>query len=150
MCDKKFSRKANLNYHIDKKVCKGVIKLIEKNKSKFLCKYCNKGFTNATNMYRHSNHTCKIKKNDDNDKNKIFKRLLKLEEDNKRLIKIELKSKKIENENKKLKRKVNIIEKSMNYNKVINNNNGTMNINNGTVNNITLVAYGSEDLSRRG
>jgi hypothetical protein len=130
-CDKQFKRQENLDYHTNKKVCIG--------EDKYNCKYCMKGFANSNNMYRHMKHTCKVKKENEEEKNEIYMRLLKLEEELKRIPALE-------KQNKKLKKEVNEIKKN---NRTTNNTvNGDMNINNGTVNNITLVAYGSEDLSK--
>jgi hypothetical protein len=82
-------------------------------------------------------HTCKIKKQNDKQKDEILERLIKLEE-----------------ENKKLQKKITKMEKKENRQiKKITNNNITTNnssINNGTVinNHINLVAYGREDMSK--
>ena len=117
-CKRIFSSQRNYENHITKNIC-----LNGYNN----CKYCNRKFTAHNSMYRHIKYTCKIKKKQDLQKEDILERLIKLEE-----------------ENKKLKQKINIIEKQK-INKTVNNitNNGTI-INN----NITLVAYGSEDLSK--
>ncbi len=109
-------------------------------------------------MYRHMRDNCKIRKEKDLEKEKIFDRLMKLEKKNKKFRKLKKDNKrliKIENENKALKKKMENMEKRLNNNKMIVNgnvigdvnvNNGT--VNNGTVNNVTLVAYGSEDISK--
>lgn len=152
-CNKTFKRNANLRYHVDNNVCGGSITDnkctdisndadddtssveydtdVVKNdvQSVFRCRYCTKSFTSATSMYRHMNHTCRIKKNEDSKRNEIYERLVK-----------------IENENMSLKRKVKRMQEK------INNKYATININNGTINNINnnvvLIACGNEDISK--
>jgi hypothetical protein len=89
-CHRSFKRKEKLQYYIKKTVC------IRQNDDIYECKFCQKKFTTSTSMYRHMNHTCKIKKHDDDEKSHIYERLLKLEENNRYIIK----------ENKKLKKKL--------------------------------------------
>jgi superfamily II DNA or RNA helicase len=150
-CLKTFAYKHCLTRHIDNKVCVG--KQYEDdgtNDEQFKCKYCGKSFTTSTSMYRHVNHTCKIKKQADNEKSQIYEKLLELEENNKEIVK----------ENKMLKKEVitlrNDVKKiTKSSNGTINNNltdNRQVNINKGTINNTTnqiiLVSYGQEDLSK--
>jgi len=52
-CNKYFRRKQNLEYHNSKNACKKRTKQ---------CKYCKKLFTTSNSMYRHTKHSCKIKK----------------------------------------------------------------------------------------
>ena len=98
---------------------------------KYSCKYCNNRFTSQTSMYRHIRMSCdeakqaKLKKQEAD--NEIYERLRKLEE-----------------ENAALKQDVSKL-KSGNMTNTIN---GDVNINNGTINNITIVAYGKEDMSQ--
>lgn len=147
ICNKSFKQKVNLKYHIDNKVCDR--DNINGNKLSYECNYCKKKFTTATSMSRHVNHTCKVKKQEDEEKEEIFERLLKLEENNKLLNE---RSKKVENENKMLKKEVKKLaqqNKKITNNNVgrdININNGA--VNNGTVNHVTLVAFGSEDMTK--
>lgn len=128
-CDKEFKSRQNLNYHISHGACKIL---------SYHCKYCGKGFTASSNMYVHMKDSCKIKKQDDDEKAQIYERLLKLEENNRD----------IKKENEKLKKKVVSLEKNakvtknITHNKVVNNN-----INNGIVAHINLIGYGKEDLS---
>jgi hypothetical protein len=166
-CDKccsVFKLNKNLKYHIENKACK------DRNHQ---CKYCDKKFTTPTSMYRHMRKSCETKKDSEKEKDQIYERLLKLEESNGQidLLKKEndkqinalkkenckqIKMLKKENgdqidmlkkENNQLKKEVEKIKKVAKSNKNITNN--TMNnINNGTINNVTLVAYGSEDMSK--
>ena len=119
-CDKIFQSKRNLKYHIDTKSCK---------ECNFACKYCNKKFTSATNMYRHMRASCNVKKEEDMKRDEIYERLIELEK-----------------ENKILKKKVDSLEK--NTQKISNVINNTQNINNGIVAHINLIGYGKEDLSK--
>jgi uncharacterized Zn-finger protein len=118
-CNKEFTKKAQLTYHIKHKSCKI---------RDFSCKYCDKGFTTDNSMYRHMKHSCKIKKKEDAKRDIILERLIKLEEENKEL----------KEEMKKMKQVNNITNNKIN--------NGT--INNGTINNIVLIGHGKEDLSK--
>jgi len=52
-CNKYFRRKQNLEYHNSINACKKRTKQ---------CKYCKKLFTTSNSMYRHTKHSCKIKK----------------------------------------------------------------------------------------
>ena len=135
-CSKIFQSKRNLKYHVGNNSCKDC---------KFECKFCIKQFTTATNMYRHMRSSCEIKKSEDIRRDKIYERLLELEEKTK---KIDI----LEKENDKLKKKVVLLEKNaINVSKIINTNitnSNTKNINNGIVANINLIGYGKEDLSK--
>ena len=129
-CHQMFKRKENLEYHVKKSVC------MQQKEEIFECKFCQKRFTTSTSMYRHMNHTCKIKKQDDIEKSQIYERLLRLEENNRNIVK----------ENKQLKKEVDSLRKNVvNVSKITNN---TQNINNGIVAHINLIGYGKEDLSK--
>ena len=100
-----------------------------KHEKKFSCKYCNNSFTQKNNMYSHIKNRCKVKKEEDNNRENIFDRLVQLE-----------------NENKELKNTVNQIKTNIN-----NCSNITNTINNsGTItnNNIVLIGYGMEDIKK--
>lgn len=130
-CSKEFTRRENLEYHISKNACKN---------RGYSCKSCNKTFSSKSSMYRHNRENCIIKKQHDAAKIEIFDRLIKLEENNKRL----------EEENTLLKRemrKMKSIDQTINN---IYNSNDTNNTNNGLIinNNITLVGYGNEDMTK--
>lgn len=107
-------------------------------------------------------HSCKIKKEKDEEKDKIFERLVKMEEENKaskdEIAKLKKDSSakiaKLEKELASVKKKVKDVKKAgagtVNNRDV---NNGTIgNVNNGTINNniqnIILVGYGNEDISK--
>jgi hypothetical protein len=137
-CGKSFKRKENLNYHITNNSCKISI---------YKCNFCTKQFTTANSMYRHMKHNCQTKKKADDEKIKIYERLIILEENSKRAENykklLEEKDKKINSITKKLKK----IEKEMDRIKekegnVINN------INNGVVTNMILVGYGKENIDK--
>ena len=119
-CNKQFTTKQSMNRHIDNNTCK--------NKD-FECKYCNKYYSSASTMYRHIRTTCKIKKNMDNEKSRIYKKLLEVEKNNKVLLE-----------------KINKMEKQLKQQpvKITNINNGTINTNN----NIVLIGYGREDMTK--
>ncbi|VBB17548.1 hypothetical protein YASMINEVIRUS_10 [Yasminevirus sp. GU-2018] len=127
ICSKAFNRKAHLEYHVSREVCTAV------GKEKYKCKFCDKGFTTSTSMYRHMKHTCGVKKDEDSKRDEIFERLLELEKKNERLEKEVVTLRKTV---KKASTKPNIT------------NNNTQNINNGIVANINLIGYGKEDLSK--
>jgi len=131
-CNKEFTKKAQLSYHIKHKSCKI---------RDYKCKYCDKGFTTDNSMYRHMKHSCKIKKKEDAKRDIILERLIKLEEDNKELQKYKNELQELKEEMKKMKHVSNITNN--NNNKI---NNGT--INNGTINNIVLIGHGKEDLTK--
>ena len=131
-CKKIFSQKQSLNKHIVNRVCIGKKYNIDETNYINNCIFCNKTFTTSTSMYRHVNHTCKIKKSEDLYRDKIYIRLLELESKNQ---KMDL----IEKENLKLKKEITELKKISKK---------VLNINNGIVNNITLIGYGKEDLSR--
>jgi hypothetical protein len=137
VCFRVFKRKAHLDYHVSNNVCKPEQKDIEPVEIQHNCKYCGKLFTTSTSMYRHMNHTCKIKKSEDLNRGQIYERLLALER----------KSEGIEKENEQLKKKVVTLEqKSPKVTKITHNT--TKNINNGIVAHINLIGYGKEDLSK--
>ena len=106
--------------------------------NKNICYYCNKEFTRKDHMNRHIRDRCKIKKEQDLEKEGIFKKLLNEYEK----IKNELQEK--EKIIIDLKKNYENLEKSMNNN-IINNISHTNNI---QINNINLVSHGKEDLSK--
>ncbi len=107
------------------------------------CSYCDKLFSTSSNLARHIKSTCKIKKQQDEDKEIIFQNLLlrieAVEQDNKKLHK---KNEKLDRKNERLERKITYSGKNIN--------NGTINntTNTGIVNNtINIIAFGKEDIS---
>jgi hypothetical protein len=143
---------SNYTYHLSKKIpCTNATdcskmqqnaaqhKPIESN-IEHKCNYCNKEFTRRSSLNVHINERCKVKKNNDNEKEEIFKRLIE------EMQAIKAQNEKLKEENKSLK--LNTIESA----KTINNNidkqqnitiDKQQNINH---NNIKLVAFGKEDL----
>lgn len=105
-CTRCFSQKGNLKYHIEKNACRT---------NNYHCKYCNKGFTSDSSMYRHMKYNCKEKKHDIEEKILIHNRLIKLEEEHKKMceinknIKEELHNEK--NQGKKLKEDIVVMKK---------------------------------------
>jgi DNA-directed RNA polymerase subunit RPC12/RpoP len=88
-CNKEFSVKKNLDYHNEKKVC------IDKKHS---CKYCGHKFNSNISMYRHIRTVC----NNNTSHEKIFERIMKLEEDVKKNKQLEKKIINLENILKKI------------------------------------------------
>jgi hypothetical protein len=139
ICKKSFARKRNLDYHNNNNACKI---------DEYHCQYCDNGFTTKTSMYRHIQNNCKIKKKDELQKNEIYERLLKLEEEN---IARTKKEKEKDKEIIKLKKQNKIKDLTINNmeNKINNGNIVNGNIVNGNViNHITLIGYGNEDMSK--
>jgi len=159
-CGKKFARKENLTYHIEHDACKP---------ADFICKYCKKRFTKRNSMHRHTKHSCKMnpeRNNDiDDNKNGLFDKITKLEKENKsireKLEKDNNIREKLEKSNEELQKKLEIIMEQLMKSKnqeIIDTE--EKNINNGTIyngpvnntvinmNNVTLVAYGKEDMSK--
>ena len=146
-CDKEFKSQQNLNYHVEKNACKEYI---------CNCKYCDKGFTTKSNMYTHIRSSCKAKKQKDEEKDEIYKKLLEIEEMKKKLIELEKTNKKLlendnkkllENDNKKLLENDNkkLVEQEKIEKTVVAKN---MNICTIDSHNITLIGHGKEDLSK--
>ena len=116
------------------------------------CMYCDKIFTRNDNLQRHQNTYCKSKVNHDD-----------LEDLKVKMNIIINNYEKIEKENINLKNKIDEIELIKNEEKPVNkinkktinntnntnsNNNNNNNINNGVVNNINIVQFGEEDISK--
>ena len=124
-CGKSLSTRKNLDYHLKHNACKTVHKVI--------CEFCNKEYIHKSSLDRHQK-TCpeKVAQEEpvDTDKQEIFTMFAKMQEQIDELRK----------ENKELK--------STKTSKAINN--GNINNVNGDmiVNNIMLVGYGKEDLSK--
>ncbi|VBB17911.1 hypothetical protein YASMINEVIRUS_374 [Yasminevirus sp. GU-2018] len=141
-CGKTFTCRRNLDKHIEKNACKQYSNY---------CKFCRKGFTTETSMYRHMRSSCKIKKEDDVERDKIYEKLIAMEEQVEKVTKENAKmakeNAKIVKENKHLTRMIKSIETAP----MVKGDHNNVNINTGTVNNtnnIILVGYGKEDLSK--
>jgi hypothetical protein len=132
-CGRGFTTKRNLKNHHKKNACKELTNF---------CKHCGKGYTSESSMYRHIRTNCKVKKKDDEEKKGIYDKLVRLEEENKKVqekfSKQNVINEQMVRENKQLKKKLATMDKS-----IINNN-----TNNGVINNIILVGYGKEDMSK--
>lgn len=162
ICNKQFNRKSNYDNHKNRKnPCKNTTPIYTKehqnnttktdykdanstkiytddytdNKNGYKCKYCNKRFSRNWTLYRHIEDRCKMKKQNDTEKECIFQHLLK--------------------EMDEIKKKNYVLEKQLarltktrdkkNINVQNNIVNGT--VNNGTINNnIVLVKFDGEDL----
>jgi C2H2 type zinc finger protein len=118
-CHRSFTRDDSLQSHIENEVCKG-------KEYNVTCKYCNNKFTSKNSMYRHIREACKEVPEKKGKKNGDMYKIIK----------------KLQEENKKLANKVEKLSSEKNPS-IVNNIN---NINNGTINNITIVAYGKEDM----
>jgi hypothetical protein len=129
----------------DSKLTPNDSKLIHINIEKeYTCNYCNKVFSKNSNIYRHIKVSCKVKKQDDSEKEQIYQQLLNEH------LNIKNENKDIKNENETIKNKLTELEKKLSTNKTTNKttNNNTKNINNGIIQNIQIVAHGKEDLSK--
>lgn len=123
-CNKNFGSNRALSYHTSHKACK---------RRDFFCKFCANSFTTSSNMYRHMQRDCHIKKEKDDEKAEVFEKLVEIEEK----LRKEFKEKhdelckkivETEKENKKLRKVVKTIKnKSTN---TTNNNNSNNNNNN--------------------
>lgn len=118
------------------------------NKTSFCCSYCQKNFSTKYTLSRHLNEVCKAKKENDDEKENIFKLLLEKDKQNK----IEINE--LKNQNKILMNKIDKLINMKNHSKpskIINDNktitNNLSNTNNIQNNNYVMVNFGKEDLS---
>ena len=124
----------------------------------YSCSYCNKTYSSKYTLSRHLNGSCKIKKNNDNEKENIFKLLLEKDKFHKEEIKLHKEElNELKKQNKYLMEKIDKLiclkenSKSMRFT-----NNNTL-INNGQIinnhnsikqnNQIIMVNFGKEDLN---
>ena len=144
-CNKVFSSKQNMTYHVDRKVCDRM--------GKYVCCYCDKELSSSYSLYRHKKNSCKMKgvKKEETDQstdefeisNNELKEFVPQDKMTEKIYQMLLK---MQEENNELRVKVTRLE---NDPKVVNNTtNNNCNINNGTVNNYYLVGYGKEDMSK--
>lgn len=107
----------------------------------FCCNFCSKCYSSKGNLTKHLK-ICKIKKNDDNDKENLFKLLLEKEKNNQMEI-VELKKQ----NNILLKKIDNLIKNNNSKTSQITNNTQNINTNINSNNKIVLVNFGKEDLN---
>ncbi len=155
ICYKEFKDNFNLTRHKSrKKPCKPQMleaaeelheeeDVSDNEDDRLVCKFCNKIYSSNSVLYRHQRDNCKVIKNGNKEKEKLFNYLVQqveslqsVREENKRL------AKKIREQNKIIKNTQNINNNTIN-NGTINNTNNT----NNTTNNIKIVAFGKEDMS---
>jgi len=124
----------------------------EPKENNFYCGFCSKQYSSKSNLNKHTKN-CKIKKEDDNQKENIFKLLLEKDKENKeRIIKLEEQNKLLM---KKIDKLINMKENLKQSAIPINNNISNSNSNNITnsnntqnnTQNIVMVNFGKEDLS---
>lgn len=171
-CGNNFKRKGNFLKHIEKNIsCKNLVNLTnmtntaninldtitcgsnnqEINDNKIMCNYCSKIFTRKDSLCRHLKSRCKIKKQDDKQKEDIYQQLLAELGELKQLKKDYINLKK---DNKNLRKDIaKLKSQSSSGNNTTNNNSNNSSItnnqiNNGVINNINIVAHGREDLSK--
>ena len=126
-----------------------------------ICEFCKKNFSTSSNLYRHINNRCKVKKLEDEKKQNIFENLIEkdnkmdiiikkfdaLTENNKHLLELtetlkkqneqlNMKNDELYNKNDELNKKIDEILKKNNKS-IINNTNNTQNI----TTNINIVPY---------
>lgn len=165
-CNKEFGRKCNYITHINKKFsCEPKIikqtadvqnkdnhpkkSSIHSNSSdKHKCKFCLKNFLNTYNLKKHINNNCKIKKENEKEKDNIFKELI--EKDKVIIDAFEeiknLKEKVNSLEIKNLKEKINSLENNIDTLKKKKSSKIVNNITNNNTNNIIMINYGKENL----
>jgi hypothetical protein len=98
-------------------------------------------------MYRHMKYNCNIKKQCDTEKDNIYEKLLDLQNKVESLQELKNEVKILKERSEKLERENNTLKKQVMYNnKTINN--GIMANKIDTINNIMLVGYGNEDISK--
>lgn len=103
------------------------------------CIYCLKIFSSNSHWNRHIKNNCKVKRQQENEKELIFKKLME---------QFEIQNKKIEKQNKeieRLKKHNDEIEKKLDSKQIQIGNNNNMITNN---NNITIIAHGRENFDK--
>jgi hypothetical protein len=155
-CGKKFDRKFNYTNHINKKYsCDINIKFDAKEqddddsddnkiKNPLECVFCSKVFSAVYNLNKHIKNNCKVKKENDNEKENIFKELIdkedELAEEKKKNLRYEKMIETLEEKVNNLEKDVNCIKKKK-PSKVVNNI-----TNNNNTNNIIMINNGKENL----
>ena len=96
-----------------------------------MCNYCLKIYSDKYILHRHMKSHCKVKKQEEQKKEKIYQQLLRENEE-------------LKKENEELKKSAKIINNS----KKITNNIHNGDINNNNINNFVIIAHGREDLDK--
>lgn len=166
-CNAEFDRKSSYEKHINKKydcspikeenkeICKNLQEICkeEKNVQKnneinLCCSYCNKKYSSKYTLSRHLDNGCKIKKENDEQKENIFKLLLEKDKQHKEEVKELKKQNKLLMD--KIEKLINLKENSKTTNNISNSNtnsNNQVNSNNTTnTQNNFIINYGKEDL----
>ena len=144
ICEKEFKQKCHYTNHLNRlRPCEKLTKISSlnpqntsnhlKNNSKRTCSYCGYETERQDNYNRHL-LSCKIKKKDIEEKEEILNKLLSTIDQQKEQI------------NQLIKTNENLINQMKI--KHTQNNKNVKNQNNGTINNINIVAFGKEDLSK--
>ena len=172
-CNTVFNRKSNYDYHINKKFdciqknikdaeIKNDFPIFPKtfqlfpieNNINFSCHCCVKEYSTKGNLTKHLKN-CKIKINNDNEKENIFKLLLEKDKQYKEeMNELKKQNKFVMKQNEKLIKKIDLLIKNKNNltptqitnNNILNSNSNNINSNN-IQNNIVMVNFGNEDLS---
>ena len=172
-CNKIFGRKSHYDYHINRKTpCKkskeernqNILNYTESCQKipeytdpyqkevklgKNQCQYCKKNFTQSSSLNRHIKDRCKIKKQQDNDKENLLEKLVQemkkqnenMERQTKQMAEMKEEIIKLKSENKKYVQKISSQNNNICTNIEKQQNNILMN------NNIKLLAFGKEDVS---
>jgi len=129
----------------------------EKEQNDISCGYCKRIFLNKSNLNKHIQTNCKVKKADDKEKENTFKMLLERDKQRENEInELKKQNKLFEEQNKILMDKIDKLInmksiskpfKTINNNqKITNNNQKITNTQNNTQNNFVMVNFGKEDL----
>lgn len=153
-CDKEFKLKIDFARHINRKFpCKkqgdiychkndiitSIVAINRDKKNEYKCEHCEKLFASKRNMQRHMENNCKIKRQQENEKEMIFNKLME---------QFEIQNKKIEKQSKQieeLKKHNDEIERKLDNKQIQIGNNNNIITNN---NNITIIAHGRENFDK--
>jgi hypothetical protein len=164
ICEKEFKQKSHYIDHLNRiRPCVKKSKLIHKNTQIYTiltqklhkntqntenkCSYCLKTYCRTNVLKRHL-LTCKVKKRDIEEKEEILNKLL--EQNNKLASSLDQQKEqnnKLVSTIEELNKRINKLENDKKSNHIQNNRN-VKNLNNGTINNINIIQFGKEDLSR--
>jgi Zinc finger, C2H2 type len=150
ICEKEFKQKCHYMNHLNRlRPCEKLTKIIHENplnlhvfpqKSENKCSYCYKIYSRSDVLKNHL-LICKVKKQEIEEKESILNRLL---EQNTLLVST------IDQQKEQINQLIKTNENLINQMKIkhTQNNKNVKNQNNGTINNINIVAFGKEDLSK--